>query len=89
MVRIADYLYPARLIRRENRFVGIIEVEGKTEFCHILNPGRMITFLQPGADFLVSYHDSPTRKLQYSLIYVQGKNSLILIDSIVMHRVVC
>lgn len=88
MVRIADILFSARLIRRENRFVGIIEVDGKTEYCHILNPGRMITFLLPGAELLVSYNNSPRRKLKYSLIYVKAKKSLILIDSIFSNRIV-
>ncbi|MHA1583960.1 MAG: DNA/RNA nuclease SfsA [Promethearchaeota archaeon] len=88
MVRIAHKLEKAIFIERENRFVGIVDLNGKEVKVHILNPGRMIKFLIPGAKILIEDRNSPKRKLQYSLLYVVIPNSLILIDSIVSNKIV-
>ncbi|WP_457559154.1 DNA/RNA nuclease SfsA [Candidatus Harpocratesius sp.] len=88
MVQIAQKLEEAIFIKRENRFVGIIELHKIQYKCHILNPGRMIKFLIPGAHVLVENRSSPTRKLDYSLLYVKHQNSLILIDSQVPNEIV-
>lgn len=88
MVIIAKNLEEAKFISRENRFVGIIEINGRKEKCHILNPGRMIKFLIPGAQVLVENRASPKRKLAYSLLYVKLPQTLILIDSIVPNAIV-
>ena len=81
MVKIAQKLEKALFINRENRFVGTIKIHNRVEKCHIMNPGRMIHFLIPGAQVLVEDRSSPTRKLRSSLLYVLHPDSLILIDS--------
>lgn len=81
MVRIASHLENATFINRENRFVGTFKKGSQIEKCHILNPGRMIKFLVPGAQILVENRKNPKRKLDYSLLYVKHPKSLILIDS--------
>ena len=93
MVRIARKLEHATFLERENRFVGIIKIqeephEGQIHKCHILNPGRMVKFLVPGAHVLVENRSHPNRKLDYSLLYVIHPDSLILIDSIVPNAIV-
>ncbi len=88
MVRIAEELLEATFILRENRFVGIIKIDDRQEKCHIMNPGRMIHFLIPGAKILVADRAKKTRKLRYSLIYVVISESLILIDSQVPNSIV-
>jgi sugar fermentation stimulation protein A len=88
MVIIAKELISAVFVERLNRFVGIISINGVNHKCHILNPGRMIKFLTPGAKILVEDRTDPKRKLSYSLIYVIGEKSLILIDSIVPNQIV-
>ncbi|MCF2140375.1 MAG: DNA/RNA nuclease SfsA [Candidatus Lokiarchaeota archaeon] len=88
MVQIAQKLEEAIFIKRENRFVGIIKLHGVQYKCHILNPGRMIKFLKPGARVLVENRSSPKRKLDYSLLYVKHPKSLILIDSQVPNEII-
>jgi len=88
MVKIANHLIPAIFESRENRFVGNFLLEGEIHKCHILNPGRMIKFLVPGAKILVEDRRSPKRKIPFSLIYVVHPNSLILIDSIAPNKIV-
>ena len=80
---IAHNLHKAILVIRENRFIGIVKLipSGDEHRCHIMNPGRMIHFLIPGANLLVEYTDDPKRKTQYSLKYVVTPTTLILIDS--------
>ncbi len=93
MVRIAHKLEHATFLERENRFVGIIKIQGASHNgqirkCHILNPGRMVKFLVPGAQVLVENRSNPKRKLDYSLLYVIHPDSLILIDSIAPNAIV-
>ncbi len=88
MVVVAKNLIEATFIQRENRFVGLFEVDGIIERCHILNPGRMVTFLLPGATIYVENRESPMRKLKYSLVYVKQNNILILIDSILSNKII-
>ncbi|MHA1521568.1 MAG: DNA/RNA nuclease SfsA [Promethearchaeota archaeon] len=88
MVRIARKLEQATFLDRENRFVGTVDIQGQIHKCHILNPGRMVKFLIPGAQVLVENRSNPKRKLDYSLLYVIHPESLILIDSQVPNAII-
>jgi sugar fermentation stimulation protein A len=81
LVKIADKLHEGLFVSRLNRFVGEVDLNGDKILCHILNPGRMVHFLKPGTNVLLAHRPSPTRKIPYSLIYVVGEKSPILIDS--------
>ena len=46
-------LYKEKIVKgifvsRPNRFVARVEIQGKTELCHMPNPGRMRELLFPG-----------------------------------------
>jgi sugar fermentation stimulation protein A len=41
-------LIPAKFLRRLNRFVGEVSIEGKRVFAHIRNTGRLTELLKPG-----------------------------------------
>lgn len=56
-----------KFIKRYKRFFADFELNNKVEVAHCANTGTMKTCLQEGWDCLVSFHDSPTRKLKYSL----------------------
>ena len=88
MVRVAKLLENGIFESRENRFVGYFRKEEILHKCHILNPGRMVEFLNRGAQIYVENRDSPTRKIPYSLLYVIHPNSLILIDSQLPNKIV-
>jgi sugar fermentation stimulation protein A len=71
----------AKFINRPNRFIANIEIEGKTELCHVKNTGRCKELLIPGAAVFVEECACSTRKTKYDLISVYKGDRLINIDS--------
>lgn len=78
---------PARFISRPNRFIAHIEMDGRTEICHVKNTGRCRELLLPGAPLIVQAVESPSRKTKFDLIAVQKGDRLINIDSQVPNRI--
>ena len=66
---------------RPNRFIAHIEIDGKTEICHVKNTGRCRELLPEGASVYCADCLSPTRKTRYDLIAVQKGSRLINMDS--------
>lgn len=66
---------------RPNRFIAHIDINGKTEICHVKNTGRCKELLTPGATVWCQEFDSPARKTKYDLIAVQKGEKLINMDS--------
>ncbi len=77
----------ATFLERPNRFLAHIELNGKTEVCHVKNTGRCKELLVPGAPVFVQEFDSSTRKTKYDLISVMKGNRLINMDSQVPNKV--
>lgn len=71
----------AVFIKRPNRFVAHIIINGQEEICHVKNTGRLGELLLPGAKVYVSRNDNPNRKTKYSLIAVEKEGVLYNIDS--------
>ena len=76
-----DNIVAATFIKRPNRFVAHIELEGREELCHVKNTGRLGELLLPGAVVYVSHNDNPKRKTKYSLIAVEKDDIIYNIDS--------
>ena len=74
-------IVPGIFLKRPNRFIAHIEIDGKEEICHVKNTGRCRELLPPGAAVWCEKSDSPTRKTQYDLITVQKGHRLINMDS--------
>ncbi len=74
-------IYPGKFISRPNRFIANIEINGKTEVCHVKNTGRCKELLIEGADVFVQKSDNPLRKTAYDLISVYKNGMLINMDS--------
>ncbi len=74
-------MVPGIFIRRPNRFIAHIEIEGKEEVCHVKNTGRCRELLPQGAKVWCLDAQSPTRKTRYDLIAVQKGDRLINMDS--------
>jgi len=72
---------PAKLINRPNRFLGIVELEGKPVQCFIPNPGRMHELMVPGTRVYLFHRPGETRKTDYDLTLVEYNNTLVSIDS--------
>lgn len=73
---------PAKFIRRPNRFIAEVELNGAKETVHVKNTGRCKELLIPGCDVYLTAPDSPGRKTKYDLVAVSKSNGLLInIDS--------
>ena len=68
-------------VSRPNRFIAIVNVNGKDEICHVKNTGRLKELLKEGVKVYVQHFDTLSRKTKYDLIAVVKENSVINIDS--------
>lgn len=68
-------------LARPNRFIAHIEIDGRTEICHVKNTGRCRELLPPGAKVWCAVSDNPSRKTRFDLITVQKGPRLINMDS--------
>lgn len=78
----------AVFLSRPNRFVAVIEVDGKEEVCHVKNTGRLKELLVAGSEIFVQYSKKPDRKTAYDLIGVRKGRQIINIDSQIPNEVV-
>jgi sugar fermentation stimulation protein A len=74
-------MVPGIFLKRPNRFIAHVDIDGKEEICHVKNTGRCKELLVPGAQVWCQEFDSPTRKTKFDLITVQKGNRLINMDS--------
>lgn len=66
---------------RPNRFVAIVEIDGREETVHVKNTGRCRELLIPGSTVYLSKSDNPNRKTVYDLIAVEKGEVLINMDA--------
>jgi len=71
----------AKFIERPNRFIAVVDIDGKEERVHVKNTGRCRELLIKGADVLLEKSDRAERKTAYSLIAVYKGDKLINMDS--------
>ena len=77
----------ARFLRRPNRFVAEVELEGRTEAVHVKNTGRCRELLVPGARVYLTPGENPARKTAWDLIAVEKGPLLINMDAQAPNRV--
>ena len=70
-----------RFLRRPNRFIAHVELDGQEVVCHVKNTGRCRELLQPGVRVWCQRAENPNRKTQYDLIAVEKGERLINMDS--------
>ena len=61
----------ARFLARPNRFIAHVDLNGRTEVCHVKNTGRCRELLTPGAAVYLETSSNPARKTKYDLIAVE------------------
>lgn len=66
---------------RPNRFIAMVEIDGKIEKCHVKNTGRCRELLLPDAEVYLEKSSNPDRKTAYDLIGVEKGELLINMDS--------
>lgn len=76
-----ENIVAASFIKRLNRFVAEVELEGKKILCHVKNTGRCRELLIKGTTVYLEKSDNPERKYQYSLIAVKKGDRLVNMDS--------
>ena len=80
-MRYDGKMVPGVFLKRPNRFIAHIELDGKEEICHVKNTGRCRELLPTGAKVWCLDAQSDSRKTRYDLIAVQKGELLINMDS--------
>ncbi len=62
---------PGIFLRRPNRFIAHVEIDGNEETVHVKNTGRCKELLRQGVRVWLSVADKPARKTKYDLIAVE------------------
>ncbi|MBR5338128.1 MAG: DNA/RNA nuclease SfsA [Lachnospiraceae bacterium] len=79
----------AVFIRRPNRFMAEVEIDGRSETVHVKNTGRCRELLIPGCEVWLTAPGTPNRKTKYDLVAVKKDNGILFnIDSQAPNKVV-
>ena len=76
-----DVIVKGTFIDRPNRFIATVEINGKTEACHVKNTGRCKELLVKGAVVYLAASGNPERKTRFDLVSVKKGDMLINMDS--------
>ena len=71
----------AEFIRRPNRFIAHVLMDGEEVICHVKNTGRLKELLLPGATVFLEESDNLTRKTRFDLVGVLRGDEVVNIDS--------
>lgn len=79
----------ATFLKRPNRFIAEVEVNGRKETVHVKNTGRCKELLIPGCEVFLTEPGSPGRKTRYDLVAVRKNTGILFnIDSQAPNKVV-
>ncbi|SEQ83629.1 sugar fermentation stimulation protein A [Lachnospiraceae bacterium NE2001] len=72
----------ATFVKRPNRFIAEVEIDGKKEIVHVKNTGRCRELLVPGCEVWLTAPGTPDRKTTFDLVAVRKSNGILYnIDS--------
>ena len=74
-------MVPGVFLRRPNRFIAHVVIDGQEQVVHVKNTGRCRELLPEGAKVWCQRSDNPARKTKYDLIAAQKGDRLINMDS--------
>lgn len=84
-----DNIVGAVFLRRPNRFIAEVEIQGQKEIVHVKNTGRCQELLIPGCEVYLTEPRTPGRKTRYDLVAVRKSNGILFnIDSQAPNKVV-
>ena len=66
---------------RLNRFIALVEVDGRVERCHVKNTGRCKELFISDRTVYLAVSDNPNRKTKYDLITVDKEGVFVNVDS--------
>ncbi|MGO4972496.1 DNA/RNA nuclease SfsA [[Clostridium] aminophilum] len=79
---IYDNVTKAVFVKRPNRFIAEVEINGHRETVHVKNTGRCKELLIPGCEVWLTVPGTPGRKTKYDLIAVRKDTGMLFnIDS--------
>ena len=86
---VYENITKAKFIKRPNRFIAEVEIEGQKEIVHVKNTGRCKELLLPGCEVWLTAPGTPNRKTKYDLVAVRKDSGLLFnIDSQAPNKVV-
>lgn len=72
----------ATFIRRPNRFIAVVDIDGHEETVHVKNTGRCRELLIPGCEVWLTEPGTPGRKTRFDLVAVRKSTGVLFnIDS--------
>ena len=84
-----DNVTKAVFVKRPNRFIAEVDIDGRRETVHVKNTGRCKELLIPGCEVWLTEPGTPDRKTRYDLIAVRKSNGILFnIDSQAPNKVV-
>ena len=82
-----DNIHEATFLRRLNRFVAEVEIDGRTERVHVKNTGRCTELLVSGNRAWLVKSDNHSRRTAYDLVAVtRADGKLVNMDSMAPNR---
>lgn len=79
----------ATFIKRPNRFIAEVDIDGHREIVHVKNTGRCKELLVPGCEVWLNAPGTPDRKTRYDLVAVRKDTGILFnIDSQAPNKVV-
>ncbi len=84
-----DNITRAVFLKRPNRFIAEVDIDGHRETVHVKNTGRCKELLIPGCEVWLTAPGTPNRKTKYDLVAVRKDNGILFnIDSQAPNKVV-
>lgn len=84
-----DNITRAVFLKRPNRFIAEVDIDGHREVVHVKNTGRCKELLIPGCEVWLTAPGTPGRKTKYDLVAVRKDNGILFnIDSQAPNKVV-
>jgi sugar fermentation stimulation protein A len=75
-------LSPGVFIKRLNRFMALVEVDGEIAYAHLPNSGRLRTVLYGGAPvYLRAKGDNPFRRSAYTIFSIKRGDIMVIVDA--------
>lgn len=80
-MNLGDDLVEAKFVRRVNRFLALVNLEGRETGVHVANSGRLRELFVPGAEVWLKPAAAPGRKTAYDLALVRADGELVSADA--------
>ena len=80
-------IHEATFLRRPNRFIAQVLLDGREETVHVKNTGRCRELLVPGTQVYLVQSDNPHRRTAYDLVTVRKGERLINMDAQVPNHI--